>query len=992
MKYRIFSHIKIAAASLTATLFLLACLSSCTRDDIDNGYLSQGLDSPMSFGAITSSSLTKGTGSVVEKVGSEELGTLNGETLYLTMERTLWEDEVATKVTPYTTGSELKSEKVDFGFIAYTQAEENSAVNTWTLYQTPTTATYDDGIGYWVPTTSGGDGIPWPNVNKKIHFFVYAPLDAAPISNATAASNSEPTLQVGPLGTTPNSQKDLLIANDVADDKIPYTTIGSSLVSPYILTFDHALAAIRFKVVKKSPAIEISSVEISGVFDKGTVNMNSGEWSSLQNSGLTYSISDPQTETRTGDPNYLYFKDEYTLMMIPNTFGSTTQSFGSTAKITVRFVGGAKIEHTIKNHEWRAGYALTYVIDNVIDDSANYDYVFTATAEPTYNTGTADKKIDYTGAPVTGQVVSYKEHKTTHAKTPVTWSVEGYYTTEAGANNADFSKRIRNGIQGAFISTFEPTLGAGSTDATTGESYTITHPAPVATSRTVIDTGSERDARIAATASKGTAANPWNLANGSQGRVINSSTNTANAYIINGPGYYCFPIVMGNGVKNGANNEVAYNQPNFVNYANRPITDPYLRGLADSQGVPTHAVLLWEDKGSASPGTQKSIIDVYEPNGLIAGNGGAFLGSGDYFLKYPASGVVDGISTTGSGDNIVYWVNFYVPAATQQGLAQIAVLDEKLNPEGYPYLVMWSWLIWLTDYQPGVGDIDVEYLKDAAPTSTDNTVGTVTFMPNPLGWVDNGLVVKESYPKADVYVRLVQSETLDYKVVKLVRPAANNVKIQEQVGHAPFYQWGRSGALHHGNGLKEDANEVNFREFGGYYRTAQSYSGPANLVYAIRNPIHFFAGGYFWCNTNIINLWDADNDTEYLQTDCADSKVVKTIYDPSPAGYTVPRGSAFNAFVLGRLDSESVDPYNNLRGPRNWSKSWERGAFFFTNFRSSSSVAGTGEIFLPALGRRQFQRGSLASGLQDGYYWSAQAAYSNGSTHAYALRFSTNYT
>ena len=62
------------------------------------------------------------------------------------------------------------------------------------------------------------------------------------------------------------------------------------------------------------------------------------------------------------------------------------------------------------------------------------------------------------------------------------------------------------------------------------------------------------------------------------------SRSTANTYVVNKPGYYMFPFVYGNAIKNGQANEAAYtnqggsNQANFVNHLGNQLTSPYLEG------------------------------------------------------------------------------------------------------------------------------------------------------------------------------------------------------------------------------------------------------------------------------------------------------------------------------------------------------------------------------------------------------------------------------
>ena len=75
--------------------------------------------------------------------------------------------------------------------------------------------------------------------------------------------------------------------------------------------------------------------------------------------------------------------------------------------------------------------------------------------------------------------------------------------------------------------------------------------------------------------------------------------NTANCYIItkhtsSDSGVYRFPLVYGNGIKNGENNTRAYT--NFVNHLDNTITSPYLE---ENSGVDINSCgILWSDSGS----------------------------------------------------------------------------------------------------------------------------------------------------------------------------------------------------------------------------------------------------------------------------------------------------------------------------------------------------------------------------------------------------------
>lgn len=98
---------------------------------------------------------------------------------------------------------------------------------------------------------------------------------------------------------------------------------------------------------------------------------------------------------------------------------------------------------------------------------------------------------------------------------------------------------------------------------------------------------------------RGTADRPWNLSNRTDADAVE---NTANCYVINGPGHYCFPLVYGNAIRNGADTPAAYSSTStnpyvlkqFVNYINYPITKPY---IDEGYAYPlTSAEILWQDE------------------------------------------------------------------------------------------------------------------------------------------------------------------------------------------------------------------------------------------------------------------------------------------------------------------------------------------------------------------------------------------------------------
>lgn len=132
----------------------------------------------------------------------------------------------------------------------------------------------------------------------------------------------------------------------------------------------------------------------------------------------------------------------------------------------------------------------------------------------------------------------------------------------------------------------------------------------------------------------------------------NGQMNTANCYVITHPGYYKFPLVYGNAIKNGATNANAYGvkdgtsiSSTFVNHLGNLITDPYI--YENSGCTVGSADLVWQD-------AQYLVTNIE-------------LCDDKKYIKFQIT-----------KENI------------QQGNAVIAVKDES-------GAIMWSWHIWVTN-------------------------------------------------------------------------------------------------------------------------------------------------------------------------------------------------------------------------------------------------------------------------------------------------------
>lgn len=239
---------------------------------------------------------------------------------------------------------------------------------------------------------------------------------------------------------------------------------------------------------------------------------------------------------------------------------------------------------------------------------------------------------------------------------------------------------------------------------------------------------------------------PVNLAIYNSMKHAGTAENSANCYIINRPGYYKFPMVYGNGLKNGAPNTRAWteehgtpNYPQFVGSDGKVLTSEKLPTIADAAIVTSNAQYA----------VQLVKIDQ------------------DYLTIY-----VD-------------------PTYIDQGNSIVCVRDDDGT-------ILWSWHIWTTDYDPyvdnGTVSVKVPIEKD---WNSDERFDMMRFN---LGWhrPDQGDAGDGQTPRRVMW-RPVQTHRHDGQVVTRTTP--NYYYIEQDpyeatlTGAAPFYNWGRKDPL-----------------------------------------------------------------------------------------------------------------------------------------------------------------------------------------------------
>ena len=128
----------------------------------------------------------------------------------------------------------------------------------------------------------------------------------------------------------------------------------------------------------------------------------------------------------------------------------------------------------------------------------------------------------------------------------------------------------------------------------------------------------------------------------------------------------------------------------------------------------------------------------------------------------------------------------------------------------------------------------------------------------------------------------------------------------------------------------------------------------------IQYPAEFYIQGSSWRSApptgySWYNLWSANNTT----TGFNDNVVVKTVYDPCPAGFKMPAPNAFTGF--SKTGGETSNPADfNVSGT--WDYGW--------NF-NNKLTAPDATIYFPASGYYYGYDGSLDQLMSGGHYWTA---------------------
>lgn len=346
-----------------------------------------------------------------------------------------------------------------------------------------------------------------------------------------------------------------------------------------------------------------------------------------------------------------------------------------------------------------------------------YTYGFSV-MNPTDLTSSADS---YPAESNTASVTSWKSSDGGTTKIPVDWTVSGYYSDE----------QCTTAVSDNWITDFTPS-GSGEV-----KSISINYYRAASTGSAAV-TDITAQLRNSTFGAGSTSTNPYNLSNPSD-MTSDFIVESANCYIVNGPGWYRIPLVMGNGVKGNVANTSAFQVSGYRDFNNNNLVSSSSVKLKDLTGNPDvqNPQIVWTD----------------------------------------VDGLVSSTSLSVSSDD--NWLIFEVPSSSiAQGNAVISVTNGTN--------IMWSYHIWVTNHT-ALDDFTVKR-KQGSP-AVSHPEESFTIMPYYLGWITTGGTL-EKYGESTIFVKLEQTGTNSIAVMKVFRPSYI-YHIGVPVGTCTNYQWGR---------------------------------------------------------------------------------------------------------------------------------------------------------------------------------------------------------
>ena len=665
--------------------------------------------------------------------------------------------------------------------------------------------------------------------------------------SATDATSGRPNVEFE-IETDVKKQVDLMTA---CTGDVEYKTQGVHPTTK--LDFRHALTAIRFAVGQNLPwGKTINKVELKNVLLKSKYNLptkadgSDGEWIHDGYTQRGNAVLEDISVNASEKPN--------TVIMGKNDdnyiFYMIPQDLtGNNVIANISFTDGSAITVPLKGR-WNAGTTRTYKLS-----MRNSDWVYTLTSTDPSRAAKFDEPNSqkYT-------VTSYREDPTTHVKQAVAWKVVGY---DANNDNTYSMSEKPEWLKGLSSET-----GNGS-DAGVAEAGTAG-----LLQDAIIDLRAKRNEGLKNATPKGSAGAPYDLST----KGGTTQRNTANCYLVSSPGHYRIPLVYGNAIKDGKTNESSYKSKiqkanqytlileNFKDHMAADITDPWIEKTNHGANAGINgAYLVWADNIDLFNNFDKAT----SPNALSIKEEG-----GEKFLDFVVT-----------KENLV------------SGNAVLAVKKDDVT--------VWSWNIWFAP-EDALSKIEVTNHENKKFKLTKESLGW-----NPIVWEGTSYDTPRT-----VKVKVEQETSNKGQTLTTVITITQNPGNAKLFGSTTLYQFGRKDAFPGFHALND------YKTYGGV-----TIEGPKGYYYdinrknemsfqnSIQNPGVVYLktnGGVYtsWQEKyNQWNLWSANAYPGYV-SGYDKSPVVKTVYDPCPAGFHMTEIDAFTGFTTTGKRTTSWSEWN----------------------------------------------------------------------------------
>ena len=497
-------------------------------------------------------------------------------------------------------------------------------------------------------------------------------------------------------------------------------------------------------------------------------------------------------------------------------------------------------------------------------------------------------------------------------KTQATYQIESYRQAPDGTKQAVAWKVIGYSVDNGTSWTTTKPSWLKSLSKEQGDGGATAEQLTATLGTDIVDLAAERNKTLQNAAPLGTASAPYNLSNATGAAAVQ---NTANCYVISAPGHYMIPLVYGNAIKNGGTNRSAYATSSL------PVTNvgTVLNPLVDHDGKSITDPWIERTNGKANNGINTAQVTWADEKDLVTLSGSPIYrdASGNAFVKFEVK-----------KENI------------KSGNAVISV--KKGNT------TLWSWHLWFAPKNA---------LDKIAVTNKQGS--TYEFTNEALGWKPTAWQGTPYQSPRTIKVKVKQTIGEQQEAVITITQLPGTTS---RTGYTTQYQWGRKDAFPGKSGQPAQGT-INWNAGSNMY-----------MQTIIQNPQNYYTAGYnrdgslnaeawFAKYYTFYNLWSMNQKDKVSMNQANSQTVVKTIYDPSPVGFSVPANDAFTGFTENGLNGGRM----NVNGTDN-AQTYNNN--FGHNFWTNSSKTET--IFFPATGYREAKDGNIVSYYGNyGDYWTA---------------------